>query len=270
MLDDSIETFASPRVDDPDRWPASKFAGAHRTASCLVLFLGKGCRPGPSERETLSRVGMRCIWLHGTEQALNAARGTRFDAAVLDSSLIEADPELSFPRLRSALACPIVSVAAHRGGRDGDLDEILALELGADAYLEGPVTPRLLRAHLLALLRRTSRAQASAPRVAPVGDAAASGANWELDRTFNRLRGRSSSVLLTDVQCAYLQCLLEANGRVVARQRLAASMPKGQLVHARSVDVYVHRLRKKLKEVGVIDLDIETVRGRGYLLKTGE
>ena len=54
-------------------------------------------------------------------------------------------------------------------------------------------------------------------------------------------------------------------------------MPRGELeaqvagegaLTARAIDVYVHRLRKRLLDVGVTDLDIESVRGLGYRLRS--
>lgn len=251
-----------------------------RTVVGLILFVGPGCRPSREEYAALSRAGMRSLWLAGIEQAVTAARGARFDAVVLDADLLEADPGQALPRLRRALEGPLLVVADALPEGDAasvEIDEILALELGAQAYLRRPLAPRRLRAHLLALLRWGEPRHAPEPALpAPLpslpslqsADAVNSAPNWQLDRVSNRLHNAARSVPLTDVQCAFLQCLLESPGRIVPRQRLASAVPQGQALHARSVDVYIHRLRKRLQESGVRNLDIESVRGRGYVLNS--
>jgi DNA-binding response OmpR family regulator len=83
----------------------------------------------------------------------------------------------------------------------------------------------------------------------------------------NRLVRDGATVALTEVQSVFLQCLFDAEGRIVPRSRPAAVLPNGHPVHARSIDVYVHRLRKRLHGAGVFDLLIEATRGRGYTLR---
>jgi DNA-binding response OmpR family regulator len=253
-----LETALSSPVDGAV--PAATVS-ARRTAASLVLFVGAACRPGSSEAQTLAREGMRSLWLPGIEQARQAARMARFDALVLDASALDGRDGATLSRLREALQCPLVLLAE----RGDEIDEILALELGADAWLLRPVAPRRLRAHLSVLMRLRLRA-----RTAHDDDDAASrrslAAGWTLDRVGNRLLNEHGSVLLTEAQAALLQCLQEAQGRIVPREALLAALPLGQTSHARSVDVYLHRLRKRLAEAGVLELQIEAVRGRGYVL----
>jgi DNA-binding response OmpR family regulator len=56
---------------------------------------------------------------------------------------------------------------------------------------------------------------------------------------------------------------------MVAKPELVAALPRGASLQARSVDVYVHRLRMRLREQAVEGLAIEAVRGRGWLLRLG-
>jgi DNA-binding response OmpR family regulator len=231
-----------------------------RPMAALVLFVGAACRPGPAVCESLAHAGMRCLWLGGREQALQAARAAQFDAVVVDASSLSERGGAALAQLRATLRCPLVMLAE----RGDEIDEILALELGADAYLQRPLAPRRLRAHLSVLIRRRQPAAIDANPLdpPPVDDR-----RWQLDRIGNRLvRGRAC-VALTEVQAAFAQCLFDAAGRIVPRARLAAALPNGHPVHARSIDVYMHRLRKRLHEAGVFELSIEAVRGRGYVLR---
>jgi DNA-binding response OmpR family regulator len=233
-----------------------------RQLAALVLFVGAACRPHPMVCESLAQEGMRCLWLPGMVAAMQASHSAQFDAVVIDASSLPPRGNAALAQLRAAVRCPLLMLADC----GDEIDEILALELGADAYLQRPVAPRRLRAHLSVLIRwhlpATAEHEPSAITATPPDDG-----QWHVDRVRNRLQHGQRCVALTDVQCAFLQCLLEAVGRIVPRSRLAAALPNGHPVHARSIDVYVHRLRKRLHEAGVFDLLIEAVRGRGYVLR---
>jgi DNA-binding response OmpR family regulator len=264
LLDDS---FAAPACE-----PAAGAAPtrARRASASLVLFVGRGCRPSAAHGQALAQEGMRCLWLAGVEQAVAASRLARFDALVLDAQALQGRETAALARLRAAVRCPLVLLAEQRD----EVDEIVALELGADAYLLPPVAPRRLRAHLSALLR-VQREHGAAVAGSDDQDPAAAQAaartagddgRWHLDRVTNRLLRGARSIELTEVQACLLQTLLDARGRIVPRERLGAALPLARAGHARNVDVYVHRLRRRLRDAGVFDLPIESVRGRGYQL----
>lgn len=230
-------------------------------ARSLVLFVGFGERAPPDFGEGLARAGIRGLWLAQVTQALAAAAHARFDAVVirLDQSVAMAARQLG--AWRQVLGCPILLLAEL----EDEVDEIIALEMGADGLLAQPVSWRRLRAHLLMLLRRAG----SAPGVEPAplrAEPTAAAAGWQLDRVHNRLQRDDRRVALTDVQAALLQVLMDDLGRVVPRSRLLAAVSHRRLLRPRSVDVYVGRLRMRLAEARVDDLQLEGVRGRGYLL----
>ena len=226
----------------------------------LVLFVGTA--PAAQVCELLAQDGVRSLWLRGPAQALRAARLAHFDALVIDTAQLGSQAAQWLADLHAQLACPVVVLAEHAD----EIDEIVALELGADAYLARPLAARRLRAHLAALMRL----RASAPVTESNGGTPlplAATAGWQIDRVGNRLRIDERCIELTEVQAALLQCLVEARGRIVPRARLAAALPHGQGLSARSVDVYIHRLRSRLREEGCEQrLGIEAVRGRGYAL----
>jgi DNA-binding response OmpR family regulator len=238
--------------DDAQRLPPAR----------LVMFTGRACRPGRDEFEILGRDGIRCLWTAECEQALRAVRLARFDGLVVDAQALGQRSSMLLGRLRAAFDCPIVVIA---DGHD-EVDEILTLELGADAYLARPVAPRRLRAHLGVLERLrhgtlAGRDSTAVPQTLARNDPAAP---WRIDRVGNRLLGNGVDLALTEMQCALLQCLLDARGRIVPRARLAAAMPLGRDVRARSIDVYMHRLRKRLSDAQIRSATIETARSRGY------
>jgi DNA-binding response OmpR family regulator len=217
----------------------------------LLLFVGEALRPGPVLAAALAREGMRSLWLAGPEQAVQAAALAHFDAVLLDAATFEGQGAGAIARVRGALDCPLVVVADHAD----EVDEIVALELGADLFLARPLADRRLRAHLAALLRRRPPAADDPPD-----------ADWQLDARSGRLVQGTRQVALTEVQARLLQRLMQARGQLVDRAALAAALPRGAQLCERSLDVYVHRLRRRLKAHGVQGLDIEVVRGRGWVL----
>jgi DNA-binding response OmpR family regulator len=130
------------------------------------------------------------------------------------------------------------------------------------------VAPRRLRAHLLMLLRRGQAVDG--PSAATPSPAGLQVSGWTLDRVHNRLLRGERCVELTELQAGLLQVLIADLGRVVPRGRLIEGVARGRDLHARSVDVYVARLRQRLRDERVDDLHIDGVRGRGYMLAPGK
>lgn len=244
---------SGPRSEADDRIPAAR----------LVLLIGAGLHAESQACHALVRDGWRCLWLCGLGHALETARLARIDAVVLDSAEIDGEAGSMLARLRRQLGCPIV-VVAHQAD---EIDEILALELGADTFLVRPLAPRRLRAHLTVLMRRTQRAGAEPPPAwaAPEGDESLGG--WALDTWNGSLTGRGRRVELTAVQIALMRCLVAAAGRVVTHSQLTAALPGGTELAAHSVYVYISRLRKRLLDEGVHELRVDAVRGRGFALR---
>jgi two-component system, OmpR family, response regulator RstA len=229
----------------------------------LIGFVGPLLQPGSELRRTLTDVAMRCFWLPTRAEALQAATQAAFDAVLVDSQTLGRDPT-ALLELRATFSCPLLVLAS---GESSDVDEIIALELGADAYVAAPLSPRLLRARLLALTRRRRRLLAWPHHEPPATERRCPQfGGWLLDPIFNTLTRDDTLVNLTDVQCALLDSLIDARGSIVSRQGLAHALRHGPEIDKRTVDVYIHRLRKRLRESGALDLAIKAERARGYRL----
>lgn len=228
-------------------------------APSLVLFVGPAVRPERSLADTLAQAGLRCAAVSDLATAHEACTNLHFDALVVDAAMLVPSLALALAGLQPAAGCPLL-VATEA---PNEIDEIIALEHGASDYLALPLSPRLLRAHLTAVLR-------ARPVAEPIDDSAtdlARPGGWLLDPMLRELRWGGHSVSLTESQFAILRCLASPAGRVVPRAELEAraSGPDSSLT-ARSIDVYVHRLRRRLAEAGVNALEIQSLRGRGYRL----
>lgn len=228
----------------------------------LLLFIGAAVRPDVDTAARLQRSGARPVCVGNLTDALHAASQVVFDAAVVDALLLQPPEQTWVARLRHTLNCPLLVIAEHAD----EVDEIVALEQGADDYLVRPLSSRRLCARLTALARPAAALQATATPAA----AAPAPAGWRLDLATRRLCNGSRTVELSDMLAALLERLLGNAGRVVSREQLLHGLRgQGSNTDTRGVLTYVHRLRRVLRAHGVTDLQIESVAGRGYLLRCG-
>lgn len=258
-----MTTHPHPGTLDAGATAAGAPGSASGTPTYLVLMVGMAVRPDAVLQDDLARGGIRCLWFQSMAQALGAAAHAQFDAAVLHVGGALATVAARFGEWHQSLRCPIVVVTDQHD----DVDEIIALELGADAYLPLPLPSRRLSAHLHALVRR--RVQAAAAAVPAAAAAPLQAGGWTLDRVRNRLTRGEQQLELPDALASLMQMLMQEQGRVVPRSRLLAGLGKGRALNTRSVDRYVARLRQRLQDERVAGLRIDGVRGRGYSLVTG-
>ena len=235
---------------------ASWSAPAH-----LVLIVAHRRAPQRSVVDCLAQRGLRCIWVDGLHEVGRIADQVVPDALVYDAQADAMPLAAALAQLRQWFAGSLLVLDRS----DDEVDEILALELGADGLLAHPVNPRRLRARLEALLRRHA---CGPPPEATAESEPELPAGWHLDAVRNCLQRGGQIVPLTGSQAHLLRCLALHAGRVVPRAELHDQVcaPRSDL-RARSIDVYVHRLRQRLLAAGVRDLVIDAVRGRGFALR---
>jgi two-component system OmpR family response regulator len=192
------------------------------------------------------------VALDGTD-GLWMAREHPYDLIVLDIML----PGVNGYRLCSALRrdgnwTPILMLTA----KEGELDEVEALDSGADDYLTKPFSYAVLVARLRALLRRGARER---PAVLTAGD-------LRLDPAAKRAWRGQVEVELTARELALLEFLLRRRGEAVAKREILAHVWDDEFEgDPNIVEVYVRHLRNKLdRPFG--RAAIQTVRGTGYRL----
>jgi two-component system OmpR family response regulator len=206
----------------------------------------------------LRREGYEVMHVDDGLKAVDAALADAWDVMLLDVMLPGLDGLDVCRRVRDRFAGAIVMVSA----RDEELDEILGLELGADDYLTKPVQPRLLLAHLKAVLRRRP-ARGSAE---PEHGVHVAGTLRVNEQTREVLDG-DRRIEFTTAEFEVLLALVRQSGRVVSRDLLYEQV-FGITWDGldRALDVYVSRIRHRLGDDPKSPHRIKTVRGAGYLL----
>jgi DNA-binding response OmpR family regulator len=209
----------------------------------LAELLAKGLQTAGYQSDILSTV----------EEAASVLRTTFYAALILDLGLPDGDGLALLRELRHQNNPIPVLVLTARGGLH---DRVLGLRSGADDYLVKPFALEELVARLEAQLRRPGQQLGSSLHIANLG--------------FD-LRNRQASIddqpqVLSSRETAVLELLMRSKGRVVSKKQVEDHIfgLAGE-VASNAVEVYVHRLRKQLSDMGA-KVQIHTIRGVGYLI----
>lgn len=193
----------------------------------------------------------------------HVANGADADAALLAQSYDVAILDLGLPRLSGIdvlkrlrarrCALPVLILTAQ----DGVADRVRGLDAGADDYLTKPFALPELEARVRALARRGSGSSALIEF-----------ARLSYDQSERVARIAGQVVELSAREVGVLEALLLRAGRLVSKEQLIDQLCGwGEEVSSNAIEVYVHRLRKKIEPSGV---RITTVRGLGYCLEKGD
>ena len=188
----------------------------------------------------------------GTEADSALLTNKEFDLLILDLGLPKLHGLEVLRRLRSrGSTIPVLILTAA----DGVDERVRGLDLGADDYMAKPFSLQELEARVRALVRRRMGGASDTIRHGPlVYDQA--GRVATLDGKMLELSAR---------ELGLLEVLLQRAGRMVSKDQLVERLCEwGDEVSNNAIEVYIHRLRKKIEKGPV---RIATVRGLGYCLE---
>jgi two-component system response regulator MprA len=174
------------------------------------------------------------------------------DAFVIDVGLPDADGRDVCQALRAqGIDVPVLFLTA----RDALTDRLSGFTAGGDDYLVKPFDIEELVARLQALLRRS------------VAESSTDAGGLELDPAERMVRAGGVSVGLTPTEFRLLGALAARRRKPLTRLELVrAAWPHGAIVHDNTLDVYIARLRRKLRSLPDPP-EIATVHGTGYRLQ---
>jgi two-component system response regulator TctD len=205
-----------------------------------------------SVAQALKSAGWTVDVLHDGVAAVLALASEEYAVAILDIGLPRLDGFQVLARLRErGKTLPVLMLTAR-----GEVkDRVHGLNLGADDYLAKPFELSELEARVKALLRRSVLGGEQQQRCGQL----------LYDLGTRRFSAGGESLSLTSREQAVLEAMIARPGRVMSKEQLAAQVfGLDEEASTDSIEIYVHRLRKKLEGSGA---RIVTFRGLGYLLE---
>lgn len=156
--------------------------------------------------------------------------------------------------IRAKSSVPIIMLSA----KDGEIDKVLGLELGADDYVTKPFSSRELLARIKAVLRRHGEVEELLPTTVEEGPV-----RIDLDRHVVSVRGEQVTMPLKEFDL--LEFLVRNAGRVMTRNQLIDRIWGADYVgDTKTLDVHIKRLRAKVEVDPANPVHLLTVRGLGY------
>lgn len=189
-----------------------------------------------------------------TTEAREQMKNFAFDLIVLDVMMPDETGTEFAKKLRASnIDLPIIMLTAL-----GEIeDKIEGLESGADDYLPKPFNPKELLLRIKSIIRRTQKLKAI-EKLCKFGEF-----DFNIDNL--KLEKNKQSIHLTDTEATILKTFCQNQNQILSREDIA-ELSSG--IDERSVDVQITRLRKKIEAKPKNPEYLQTVRGKGYILKS--
>ena len=229
------------------------------TDCCRLLLVEDDHELASMVEDFLSNEGFSVCLESNGDRAVERIFKETFDVLVLDIGLPGMDGISVCRAVRGHFAGPILMLTA----RGDEIDEVVALEVGADDYMSKPVRPRALLARLRVHLRR-----ADIPTL-PHPEPRIEAGGLLIDASSRLVQINDQRIELTTAEFDLLWFLAERIGQIVSRKEIYEQLQGiGYDGIDRSIDIRVSRLRKKIGDDPNHPKRIKSVRGVGYILAT--
>lgn len=204
-------------------------------------------------RDAFLARGIHCDLAHDAADAEHLIATVRYALVVLDLGLPDEDGMDLLRRLRNAGRYEPILVLTARGGVESRIDGLLA---GADDYIPKPFHVDELYARVQAILRRAAGFTAGRLVAGPL----------EFDMETRQFTADGARLDVSQREGELLELLMRRLDRVVPRTMLEDQLfGADDPLSSNAIEVYVHRLRRHLREAA-LPLSVQTVRGIGYML----
>jgi two-component system response regulator TctD len=221
-------------------------------ASMRILLVEDSVKLATWLSKSLQKSGYAVDTVHDGGVADSMLASPDYDAVILDLGLPTLDGLTILRRLRDRGSVIPVLILSARGQLG---DRVSGLNLGADDYLPKPFDLSELDARLHALIRRANGTPAPTVRLGAL----------EYDSSDRVFRLAEDTLVLRPKEHAVLEALMLRAGKVISKFQLYEKVFSiDASTGADVVEVYIHRLRKRLQDSG---LSIVTLRGLGYVLE---
>lgn len=202
---------------------------------------------------TLANEGVTLLQAYDVAEAERMLAAEKLDLVLLDINLPDGSGLDLCERIRQESRVPIIFLTAN----DLEIDIVTGLELGGDDYITKPFSLMVLRARVMAVLRRLEPLE---PERRVYG---------EIELDFDRLefRKRGQALALSRTECKLLRTLVNHPGQILTREQLMDQVWSGEadFVDENALTVTIKRLRAKLEDKPSAPEYIKTVYGLGYV-----
>ncbi|MGM0827669.1 MAG: response regulator [Bacillota bacterium] len=208
-------------------------------------------------KEYIEKYGLSARVAENFESIMEEFHLLKPHLVLLDVNLPQFDGFYWCRRIRETSKVPILFISARESG----MDQVRALENGADDYITKPFSYEVVMAKINSHIRRVfgDYAYSLGERIIEL-----EGLKLYLERLDLEFKGKTA--ILTKKEAILLESLIQTYPKVVNRNYLLEQMwDHTNFVEENTLNVNVTRLRKKLKDLD-IENGIETIRGMGYKL----
>lgn len=204
----------------------------------------------------LTQWGYECYPAKKFAEILQEFRAVSPDLILLDISLPYYNGYHWCQEIRNISEVPIIFLSSM----DQQMNQIMAMNMGADDYLTKPFDLAFVLAKIQALLRRSYQYTHQQVQTFSLGDV-----------TFhpieNLLKSKTESLPLSPNESRILSLLLQQQGKIVPKETIIEMLWNSEeFIDNNTLAVNMTRLRKKLSQTGLSDL-IQTVKNKGYLIE---
>lgn len=211
--------------------------------------------------EHLEKYGFNVVSPTDFQQVLSFFEKEDPKLVLMDVNLPYYDGFFWTQQIRKVSKCPIIFLSA----REGNMDQVMALEYGADDYVTKPFSYELLLAKIKSHIRRVYGEYATSSEERVFSKA---GLNYYPERL--ELERDGHTEFLTKKEGELVELLIDAYPNIVSREAILNKLWDNEnFVDDNTLSVNVTRLRRKFQDLG-FENGIITVRGKGYRLNLGE
>jgi two-component system, OmpR family, response regulator ChvI len=212
-------------------------------------------------RTMLEMDGHQVITFHSGLSALEGLAARPLSLVILDIKMPDMDGMELLRRLRLKSQVPVIFLT----GKVEELDELLALKLGADDFIRKPFSQRVLSERVRTVLRRFRSAGGGE---SDTGHTVMERGDLRMDQDRHSCRWKGKEIVLTVTEFRLLEALATRPGVIKSRDSLMDAAYEDQVyVDDRTIDSHIKRLRKKFRAVDDKFDRIETLYGVGYRFK---
>lgn len=211
----------------------------------------------------LNSEGYTVLKFYSAKEALACIRSDEPDLAILDIMLPDMNGFTLCQKIRETHTYPIIMLTA----KDGEMDKINGLTLGADDYMTKPFRPLELVARVKSQLRRYKKYNPA--RVSDAEKDVMVYSDLELDIKAHRCLAGGTPVILTPTEFSILRILMENRGSVVSAEELFHQIWQEEYYSKanNTITAHIRHLREKLNDTLDKPKYIKTIWGVGYKIE---